>query len=145
MNDNTEMRKYVPALVWYRPFESYAYAFIRFGTGFIILMHGVQRLFWGAKTAELGALASLPAPTVGVIELAGGVALAIGLLTRPLALLFALEFLCVALAAHVPPGRTWFALGATEHWAALIVALCIAFMMRGGGAHSLDRAIGKEV
>jgi putative oxidoreductase len=151
MSDQSELRqyelkKYVPALVWYRPFEPYAYAFIRFGTGFVLLMHGAQRLFFGAKTAELGPLlASLSPSLVGTVEMIGGAALAIGLLTRPLALLFALEWLAVALAAHVPAGKSWFMFGATEHFPALIVALCIAFMVGGGGWFSLDRTIGKSL
>jgi putative oxidoreductase len=146
MNDLPELRKYVPALVWYRPFEPYAYAFIRFGTGFVLLMHGAQRLFFGAKTAELGpALTSLSPSLVGTVELIGGAALALGLLTRPLALLFALEWLSVAFSAHIPPDRSWFMFGATEHFPALIVVLCVAFIARGGGRYSLDRVVGKEI
>ncbi|HTI88624.1 MAG TPA: DoxX family protein [Alphaproteobacteria bacterium] len=146
MSDQSELRKYVPALVWYRPFEPYAYAFIRFGTGFVLLMHGAQRLFFGAKTAELGPLlAGLSPSLIGTVELIGGAALAIGLLTRPLALLFALEWLAVALSAHIPAGKSWFMFGATEHFPALIVALCVAFVVRGGGWFSLDRSIGKAL
>jgi putative oxidoreductase len=142
----SELRKYVPALVWYRPFEPYAFAFIRFGTGFVVAMHGVQRLFFGAKTAELGSLlASLPSSAVGTIELVGGAALAIGLLTRPFALLFGLEWLAVALAAHVPPDKSWFMFGATEHFPALMVALCIAFLVVGGGWLSFDRAVNRTL
>jgi putative oxidoreductase len=145
MDGQPELKKYVPGLVWYRPFEPYAYAFIRFSTGLVLALHGVQRLFYGAATAELGAtLSRLPASLVGVVEIAGGALLALGLLTRPIALLFALEWLAVALAAHAPPGRSWFMLGTTEHIPALVVALCIAFILRGGGRHSLDRRLGKE-
>ena len=107
------MRKYVPQLVWYRPFEPLAFAAIRFGTGLIVLMHGVQRLFYGAAVKELGPqLAALSPSAVGTVELIGGTALALGLLTRPLALLFALEWLAVALSAHVPPEKSWFMFGA---------------------------------
>ncbi|MGE5538576.1 MAG: DoxX family protein [Gemmatimonas sp.] len=144
MGDVPSLRKYVPQLVWYRPFESYAYTTIRFGTGLVLLLHGAQRLFYGASTQELGALASLPASAVGTFELIGGAALALGLLTRPLALLFAIEWLEVALAAHIPAGRSWFSLGATEHFPALFVGLCLAIMLRGGGRHSLDRHLPKE-
>src|SRR5581483_1630345 len=99
----------------------------------------------GASTAELGAaLARLSPSIVGTVEIAAGTMLALGLLTRPVALLFALEWLAVALSAHQPPGRSWFMLGSTEHIPALVVGLCIAFIMRGGGRYALDRLVGKE-
>jgi putative oxidoreductase len=139
------MRKYLPSLVWYRPFEPFAYAFIRFSTGVVLLLHGVQRLFYGASAAELGEyVGRLSASSAGIFEVPAGAMLALGLLTRPVALLFALEWLAVSLAAHLPPGRSWFMFGATEHYPALIVGLCIAFIMRGSGRYALDRFIGKE-
>lgn len=144
MADQPTLRKYVPGLVWYRPFEPFAYAAIRFGTGVVVLLHGAQRLFYGASTKELGLLADLPASAVGGFELVGGAALALGLLTRPIALLLAIEWLAVAMAAHVPAGKSWFALGATEHFPAFIVGLCVIVLMRGGGRHSLDRHLPKE-
>jgi putative oxidoreductase len=146
MDGQTELKKYVPSLVWYRPFEPFAYAFIRFSTGAVLALHGVQRLFYGAATAELGeTLGRLSPSLVGTVEVAGGTMLALGLLTRPVALLFALEWLAIALAAHQPPGRSWFMLGSTEHIPALIVGLCIAFIMRGGGRYALDRFLGRLI
>ena len=145
MGTEPETRKYVPQLVWYRPFEPLAFAAIRFGTGLIVLMHGVQRLFYGAAVKELGPqLAALSPSAVGTVELIGGTALALGLLTRPLALLFALEWLAVALSAHIPPEKSWFMFGATEHFPAFLAVLCLACMMRGGGRYSIDRLLPKE-
>jgi putative oxidoreductase len=145
MDGHRALKKYVPSLVWYRPFEPFAYAFIRFSIGLVLLLHGAQRLFYGASTAELGeTLGRLSSSAVGVAEFAGGALLALGLFTRPIAVLFALEWLAIALAAHLPPGRSWFMFGATEHIPALIVGLCIAFFLRGGGQYSLDRFLPKE-
>ena len=139
------MKKYLPALVWYEPFEPFGYAFIRFGTGAILAAHGVGRLFYGVSTAELGVLKGLSASTIGGFELAAGVLLALGLLTRPVALLFALEWLAIALATPVrPPATNWFMQGATPHYPAFVAAFCLAFLLRGGGHYSLGRAIDKE-
>ena len=145
MNERPVMRKYVPMLVWYRPFETFAYAFIRFSTGAVLLLHGAQKLFYGASTAELGEqLGRLPGSVVGVFEIIGGAALELGLFTRPIALLFAAEWLAVALSAHLKPGTSWFMFGATEHYPAFIVGLCLAIIARGGGRYALDRFLAKE-
>src|SRR3989442_1083035 len=84
------MKKYLPALVWYEPFEPFGYAFIRFGAGAVLAAHGVGRLFYGVSTAELGVLKGLSASTIGGFQLPARVLLALGLLTRPLAPLFGL-------------------------------------------------------
>ena len=86
------MQKIIPSLVWYRPFEPFAYAFIRFCTGAFIVTHGVDRLFYGGSIAELGVLRDYaPTSAVGAFGIIGGVLIALGLLTRPTALLAALD------------------------------------------------------
>jgi hypothetical protein len=58
--------------------------------------------------------------------------------------LFAIEWIAVALAMPLKPGTSWLLLGATPHYPAVVGALCIFFVLRGGGHYSLDRLIGKE-
>jgi putative oxidoreductase len=96
------------------------------------------------KTTELGIFAQAPASAVGAFELAGGILLVFGLLTRPVAILFAVEWIAVALATPGKPGTSWFMLSAPYHYPAMMAALCLAFVLRGGGQASLDRVIGKE-
>jgi putative oxidoreductase len=145
MADDPAIPKLIPALAWYRPFEPFAYALIRFSTGAILASHGIGRLFYGVSRAELGGfLGFLPASALGSFELAGGVLIALGLLTRPLALLFAIEWIAIALAAPLRPGASWLMLGATPKYPAFVAGLCIAFILRGGGQYSLDRRLGKE-
>jgi putative oxidoreductase len=137
-------QKILPGLVWYRPFEPFAYAFIRFCTGAIMVAHGLYRVLYGG-TAELGGfLAQFPATAVGLFELVGGALLALGLLTRPVALLLVIEWTLIAMAVPVRPGTSWIMLGATPHYPAMVAAMCFAFLLRGGGHYSLDRRIGKE-
>lgn len=140
-------QKFIPALAWYRPFEPFAYAFIRICTGTLIAPHGIDRLFYSGAHAELGGfLNSFPPLAIGLFELVGGVFLALGLLTRPIALLFAIEWIAIAITGFMAlkPGTSWLMLGGTPHYPAFVAALCIAFLLRGGGHYSLDRLLGKE-
>jgi putative oxidoreductase len=145
MAEHSELRKIIPGLVWYRPLEPFAYAFIRFCTGAFVLSHGAYRLFYGGSAAELGYLAHAPASAIGTFELVGGAMLAVGLLTRPIALLFVIEWLFIAVAVPLRPGASYLMLGATPHYPAMVAAFCFAFMLRGGGRCSLDRFIGREI
>jgi len=145
MPQRSEIPKIIPGLAWYRPFEPFAYAFIRFCTGAILLSHGIARLLYGASIAELGILRGLSPFAVGTFELLAGTLLAIGLLTRPVALLLTIEWIFIAIAVPVPPGRSWMMLGSTPHYPTMVAAMCFAFIFGGGGRNSLDRLIGKEV
>jgi putative oxidoreductase len=139
------MQKIIPSLVWYRPFEPFAIACMRFCTGAIILTHGVDRFFYSGSIAELGALRDyLTTSAVGAFEIFGGLIIAFGLLTRPIALLVALEWLAITMAVPVKPGTSWFMLSASLHYPAMVAAICFAFVMRGGGFYSIDRLLGKE-
>ncbi len=95
------MNRYVvPALGnVYSAIEVYSWPLVRAATGFFFLPHGMQKLLglWGgdiAKTAEGFAKQGLNPPLfwayyIGCLELFGGVCLILGLLTRPVATLFA--------------------------------------------------------
>lgn len=145
MSDDSAIQKFVPAIAWYRPFEPFAYAFIRFCTGAILVTHGIDRLFYsGSRTDVGGSLAFLPTSALGGFELVGGLFIALGLLTRPIALLFAIEWILIAMAVPLRPGASWFMLGGTGKYPALVAGLCIAFVLRGGGHHSVDSRLGKE-
>jgi putative oxidoreductase len=79
---------------------------------------------------------------VGVVETVGGVLIAVGLFTRPAAIAATVTTATSALYVHLPLGF-YVEPGGIEFsglWA--IVLLMIA--IRGGGAISLDRLIGRE-
>jgi putative oxidoreductase len=141
MPEQPQVQKIVPSLVWYRPFEPFAYAFIRFCTGAILLSHGAARLFYGRSVAELGFLKSLSPSAIGSFELLAGALLAIGLVTRPAALLLAIEWIFITVAVPVPAGRSWMMLGSTPHYPAMVAGMCLAFALGGGGRYSLDQLI----
>ena len=134
----------------YRPLEPYGYAVLRIGTALTLFVpHGWQKLFGSAPVAAGKFLAPTLVPAspgwamaIGSLELFGGLLLALGLLTRPVALLLLIEFLYATFA--VPRDLAWWMKGVTEHYSLLISVLCLCFVLRGGGGYSLDGRIGKE-
>jgi putative oxidoreductase len=113
----------------------------------------MQKLFgfWGgnlARTAEGFAKQGLEpgmfwATYIGCLELFGGLLLVVGLLTRPVAALF-VGFMAVA-AFHVTIQRGWFWAGGGMEVPLYLMLICIAILIRGGGALSVDRALGREI
>src|SRR5688572_7251296 len=67
------------------PYTEHAYALLRIVAGVLFAFHGMQKLFGvlGGKTVELVSQRGLG----GIIELAGGLLIALGLFTRPAAFL----------------------------------------------------------
>jgi putative oxidoreductase len=138
-------RKIVPALAWYRPFEPFALALIRASLGIDFIAHGVDRLLLSGPRRDLGPVLGHIASSVGAFELVGGVLLVVGLATRPIALLFAIEWILISAAVPIKPGTSWLMLGATPHFPVFVAALCLLFAVRGGGRYSVDANLGKEI
>ena len=126
---------------------------MRVAAGLMLLPHGAQKLFgwfggYGVDAtgqffaAKLGLPASF-ALLAGLIEVFGGIALALGFLTRVVAaLVFGLMAVAVIF-VHLPIGYFWMT-GGFEYplmWG--LVAL--AFVFRGGGRYSVDALIGREI
>ncbi len=125
---------------------------VRIAAGLLLVPHGAQKLFgWfggygltgtaeyfdGTLGLEPGILFALVA---GIIEFFGGLALALGLLTRPVALIVA-AFLAVTVTVHWPNGFFWTA-GGFEY--PLLWSLAsLAIFLGGGGRWSLDAHLRK--
>jgi putative oxidoreductase len=117
------------------------HALLRIGAGLLFMQHGAQKLlgwlggFGGepGATAELFSLMGL----AGVLELFGGLLIVLGLLTRPVALLVALEMVSAYFMAHQPRGGFPIQNGGEL---ALLYALVFVFLLaNGSGPVSLDR------
>ena len=147
-------RYVVPALGGlYAALETYSWPLVRAATGLFFLPHGMQKLFgaWGGdilKTAAGFAREGLNpalfwAYYIGCLEFFGGLCLILGLLTRPVAALFAGFMLVAAFHVHMPIG--WFWTGRGMELPFYLLLVCLAIVIRGGGPLSLDRAFGREL
>ena len=114
---------------------------LRIAVAIIFIRHGHAKLFGMGHDGVTGFFTSLGIPLPGLaawgvamLEFFGGIALAIGLLTRPLALLFVLVMAGAIGFALLPKGRA-FELE-------FLLALCaVALVFMGGGSYSADARI----
>lgn len=131
----------------------FAEPMVRVVAGLLLIPHGAQKLFglfggYGVEAtgqffaAKLGLPASL-ALLAGLIEFFGGILLAAGLATRPVAaLVFGLMAVAV-LKVHLPIGFFWTEGG--FEYPLLWGVVALAFAIRGGGRYSVDALIGREI
>ncbi|HET8728487.1 MAG TPA: DoxX family protein [Alphaproteobacteria bacterium] len=143
----------IPALGGvYAALAPLAEALPRVAAGLLLVPHGAQKLFgWFgghglAGTAQfLGGMGFEPglafALLVGGLEFFGGLMLAFGLLTRPIAAAVAV-FMAVALTVHAP---VYFWNNGGIEMPLLWGLVALAYAIRGGGRYSLDALIGREV
>lgn len=145
-----EPRLIIPVLDgFYRAVSDLAYPLVRFTAGAILIPHGWRKIIAGdlpntaAGFAKLGLEPAYALATyIGLLELVGGTLLAIGLLTRPVAIQV-IGFMAVAtFYVHWGNGFFWTKGGYEFPLFWGLVALAILF--RGGGPLSVDRATGKE-
>jgi len=134
-------------------FAPYAEVAVRVATGAFLMPHGAQKLFglfggYGPEAtgqffaAKLGLPASL-AVVAGAIEFFGGLALAVGLLTRPVAALVFGMMAVAVLQVHLANGFFWTDMG--YEYPLLWGILALSYVVRGGGRYSLDAVIGREI
>jgi len=123
---------------------------LRLSAGTIFVAHGAQKLFgsfggyglegtgqWMASFGlEPGYLMAFAA---GSAEFFGGIALLIGLLTRPAAFMLALTMLVAIMTVHLPNGL-FMENGGYEFGLALL-GISVALVFNGGGKFSLDRKL----
>ena len=143
----------IPALGGlYDATSKYAVPLIRVATGLFLMPHGAQKLFgmFGGNPDAIAGFfskigmepAALLVTVVGLIEFFGGLFLALGLLTRPVAAAIFVMLTVAWFKVHLANGFFW-SVGGIEYpllWS--IIAL--AFAVRGGGECSIDGKIGKE-
>lgn len=115
------------------------HAILRIGAGLLFFLHGAPKLFgWfggvgpNGGTAELFSLFGL----AGVLEVFGGLLIAAGLLTRPVAILLAIEMLVAYFYAHAPQGPIPYSNGG--ELALLYMVVWIYLAGNGAGPASVD-------
>ena len=114
---------------------------VRIMTGFLFAVHGYQKFARGL--GEMSAyftkisipFSGLMAPFIASLELIGGILLILGLFTRVVGALFAVEMLVTTVWVKLALGAGW---NASDLDRMLLVA-CTLFVLAGPGAAALDR------
>lgn len=126
---------------------------LRVPVGTILTAHGAQKLYgWFGGYGLVGTgqwLASvgiepgyLMALLAGGAEFFGGIALILGFLTRPAAIVSAFTMLVALVVVHF--GNGLFLSNNGFEYALALLAATVALAIQGGGTLSVDRIIGKR-
>lgn len=130
--------------------EPALYALLRVAFGIVLFTHGLPKVLGESHGSMANPMAGsinliqnvmgLPfAPQLAflvmLLETVGAIMLALGLLTRPVALLFALEMVGISYAL----GPTWPWIDRGIEFPVLMAFLALYMVARGGGAYALDR------
>jgi putative oxidoreductase len=135
----------------YRSVAPYRYALIRFVAGAILVLHGYNKLFVTGVQGladHVVTVIGLPMPLawaylIGILECFGGAALAIGFLTRPIALMLTIEFAIITY-WHSGNGYVFSSPHGGYEYPLVLLVIYAAIFFRGAGRCSIDRMIGEE-
>ena len=122
----------MPSLSAYRP---QLLAILRIMTALLFLAHGTAKLLGFPDIGMSVPLVSLFG-LAGVLEIVGGVLLAVGLFTRPVAFILAGEMAVAYFMAHAPQG--FFPMINQGESAVLFCFIFLYFVASGPGAWSFD-------
>jgi putative oxidoreductase len=127
----------------------YADALVRLTAGLLLMPHGAQKLFGlfggpglDGTRAMFETKLGLPpwlAIVTGVIEFFGGAMLALGIATRPVALIIAAQLFYIVFAVHWHAGL--FAQKGGFEYPLLWAVVALSYALKGGGHCSLDTLI----
>ncbi|PSF13596.1 DoxD-like family protein [Marinobacter fuscus] len=126
---------------------------LRVPVGLILAAHGAQKLFgWlggyglegtGQWLASIGLEPGyLMALLAGSAEFFGGLALVLGLLTRPAAVIAAFTMLVAIFSVHI--GNGLFMSNNGYEYALTLFVVTLALVIQGGGRFALDNLFQKE-
>lgn len=115
--------------------KPWVFTWLRVAAGLLFAQHGLQKLFGllGGRQAALMSQMGL----AGIIEFGGGVLIAIGLFTRPVALIAVAEMAYAYIVVHAPRG--WAPIQNGGELALLYFSIFLFVAMSGAGKISVDR------
>ncbi|UVK46165.1 DoxX family protein [Mesorhizobium sp. AR07] len=120
-------------------YQPQALGVLRIVTALQFIEHGSQKLFNFPVSAQPHALGGLSL-AAGILEFAGGILLALGLLTRPVAFLLAGEMAIAYFMAHMP--RDFFPVNNSGDAAISFCFIFLYLVFAGAGAFALDNRRG---
>lgn len=119
---------------------------LRIAVGVVFAIHGAQKLWMFGIDGTAGFLGSLgiPLPQIAAIvvilvELVGGLALLIGLGTRYVAALLAVNMAVALVTVHLANG--FFIDGGGVEFVLVLLAAALFFVLNGGGNFAVDRRL----
>src|SRR3989440_11940169 len=109
-NKSADPKPVIPALGKYYAFTSdLAYLIVRVAAGLMLIPHGWPKVFTRGASGVAAMLTNYGIPMaqpfaylIMSLETIGGILIAIGLFTRPVAALLVIEFLVIIFVAHWP-------------------------------------------
>lgn len=147
-------RLYVPLLAGlYESLWEWVSVILRLASGLMLAAHGVWKLGYLGGPGLTGVTGFLEksgyspgsfwAPALATFEIVGGLLLAVGLFTRPVALLALVELLFVA-HYHSRFGFWHNVQGGGIEYPLMWAIVLLLFVIRGGGPMSVDARMRKE-
>lgn len=120
----------------------YVLAVLRIVTGLIFMEHGTQKLFGFSAPSERGMPELFSLSGIGgIMEFVGGLLIAVGLFTRPVAFLLSGEMAVAYWMVHAP--RNFFPILNGGDTAILYCFVFLLFVFTGPGAWSIDNALSR--
>jgi putative oxidoreductase len=149
-----EPRLVIPALArFYVYARGFGWLIIRLAVGGTLLVHGWAKLmgpgiaaFASGSLARRGIEPALPlAYVIFFNETIGAVCVMLGLFTRVVAAMIAVEMAVVTFVAHFPNGYGWNVQGGGWEFPFMWGLIFFGIALRGGGPYSIDRLLGREI
>lgn len=124
-------------------YSPYVLALLRIVAGLLFMQHGTQKLLEFPPASEMGSPEAFSFFWLGgVLELVGGLLVALGLLTRPVALIVSGEMAVAYWMFHAP--GSFFPILNGGDAAILYCFVFLYLVFAGPGAWSLDGLIGRR-
>lgn len=136
---------------WNKKYGEYHYSIFRIVIGALLAMHGAQKfgmfnnLLGELNLAGFAGFAGVPlwlAGVVATIELVGGLAIMLGLFTRPAAVLAGIVMIAALFMIHFPQG--WNPLGTGAELPLVYLVAFLVMIVNGAGRWSLEKTLMKK-